>query len=106
MAAEKSLLTKIREKELEMSVKIDEARTAADQAIEQAKKESSVLLSSSEAEGKKAASEFLRREMERIQGEADTIWAQAIEEVKKVRETGEKNIPNAVEKIVAIVLSG
>ncbi len=106
MAAEKSLLAKIREKELEMSVKIDEARNEADQAIEQARKESSVLLSSSEAEGKKEANEFLHREMKRIQGEADTIWAEATEEIKQVRETGEKNIPKAVEKIVAIVLSG
>ncbi|MCU0631792.1 MAG: hypothetical protein MUC66_02315 [Methanolinea sp.] len=106
MASEKSVLAKIREKELEMGVKIDESRSAADRVIEQAKKESSVLISSSETEGKKAASEFLRKEMEKIQGEADNIGIHAIEEVKKVRENGEKNIPKAVEKIVTIVLSG
>lgn len=106
MAAEKSILAKIREKELEMSVKIDEARNEADRAIEQAKKEASMLISSSEIEGKKASSEFLRKEMEKIQAEADTIGNHATEEVKKVRENGERNIQTAVEKIVAIVLSG
>ena len=106
MATEKSLLTKIREKELEMSVKIDEARNNADRVIEDAKKKSAGIISSSEIEGKKAASEYLRKEMEKIQGEADDITIHAIEEIKKVRENGAKNIPKAVEKTVAIVLSG
>ncbi len=106
MVPEKSLLAKIREKELEMSVKVDQARSEADHMLEQAKKESLALIMTSETEGKKAAHEFFLKEMEHIQTEADHIQAVAKEEMKVVREKGEKNVPQAVERIVTIVLSG
>jgi V/A-type H+-transporting ATPase subunit G/H len=106
MAEDKSLLKQIREKELEMSVKVDQARTEADITLEQAKKESLALIMTSEAEGKKAAHEFFLREMEHIEAEADHVQAVAKEEVKFVREKGEKNLPQAVERVVTIVLSG
>jgi len=105
MAEEKSLLTRIREKELEMSVKVDQARIEADHMLDQAKRETLALTTTSEAEGKKAAHEFFLREMENIRAEADRVQAVAKEEVKVVREKGEKNLPQAVERIVAIVLS-
>lgn len=106
MAEEKSLLKKIREKELEMSVKVDQARNEADQTLEQAKKESLALITTSETEGKKAANEFFLTELEKIRAEADHVQAEAKEEVKVVREKGEKNLPQAIERIVTIVLSG
>lgn len=106
MMEEKSLLKKIREKELEVSVRIDDVRVDADRMIERAKKESMGLLTSSEVEGKKAADEFLQRETKRIQSEADTIRVQAREEVRAVHEKGEKNLQKAVERIIEIVLSG
>jgi len=106
MVEEKSLLMKIREKELEMSVKVDQARSEADYTLEQAKKESLVLIKTSEIEGKKAATEFFQSELEKIQAEADHVRAAAKEEVKAVREKGEKNLPQAVDRIVAIVLLG
>jgi V/A-type H+-transporting ATPase subunit G/H len=106
MADDKSLLKQIREKELEMSVKVDQARNEADHTLEQAKKESLALITTSEAEGKKAANEFFLTELEHIRAEADRVQAAANEEVKVVREKGEKNVPQAVEKIVTIVLSG
>lgn len=106
MIEEKSLLTKIREKELEMSIQVDQARNGADETLEKAKKESLSLIAASEENGKKAANEFFQRELEKIKAEADQVRAQAREEVKAVREKGEKNVPQAIEKIVAIVLSG
>jgi vacuolar-type H+-ATPase subunit H len=106
MPVEKSLLTKIREKELEVSVKIDDIRVEADRMIEQAKKESLAILTTSETEGKKETDVFLKRETEKIELEADHIRVQASEEVKGVREKGEKNLPQAIERIIAIVLSG
>ena len=106
MVTEKSLLTKIREKELEVSVKIDDARMEADRMIERARKESQLILGASETEGKKAAGDFLRKEMERIQAEADQIRVQATREVESVRKKGEHRIPDAVEKIIAIILPG
>jgi vacuolar-type H+-ATPase subunit H len=56
--------------------------------------------------GKKEADEFFQSELEKIKAEADKVRAQVREEVKAVREKGEKNVPHAVERIVAIVLSG
>jgi len=106
MAEDKSLLKQIREKELEMSVKVDQARDEADHTLEQAKKESLALITTSEVEGKKAANEFFLTELEHIRAEADRVQAVAKEEVKVVREKGEKNVPQAVERIVTIVLSG
>ncbi|HON80930.1 MAG TPA: V-type ATPase subunit subunit G family protein [Methanoregulaceae archaeon] len=106
MVVEKSLLARIREKELEVSVKIDDARFEADRMIDKARKESLAIITSSEVEGKKAADEFLKREMERVHAEANQIRVQAREEVETVRKKGEKNLPKAVEKIIAIVLPG
>lgn len=106
MPVEKSLLAKIREKELEVSVKIDDVRVEADRMIEKARKESLTIITSSEVEGKKAADDFFQRETERIQSEADHIRVQAGDEVKAVREKGEKNIQKAVDRIIALVLEG
>lgn len=106
MTEEKSLLKKIREKELEVSVKIDDVRVEADRNIELAKREALAIITSSEVEGKKVADEVFQREMERIQVEADQFQGQAREEVKAVREKGEKNSPTAIERIIAIVISG
>jgi vacuolar-type H+-ATPase subunit H len=106
MTEEKSLLKKIREKELEMSIKVDQARTEADEALEKAKKVSLTLIATSEMEGKKEADAFFQTELAKIQVEADQVRAQVREELKAVREKGEKNVPHAVEKIIAIVLSG
>jgi vacuolar-type H+-ATPase subunit H len=106
MPVEKSLLAKIREKELEVSVKIDDARVEADRMIDQARKESLAIITLSEMEGKKSADDFLQRETRQIQSEADQIRMQAGEGVKRVREKGEKNVEKAVERIISIVLSG
>ena len=106
MPVEKSLLAKIREKELEVSVKIDDVRVEGDRAIELARKESQAIITSSEVEGKKAADAFLRKEMEQIESEADQIRVSSEKEVQAVHEKGEKNVGKAVEKIIAIVLSG
>mgnify|MGYP001187827956 CR=1 FL=1 len=106
MPVEKSLLSKIREKELEVSVKIDDVRVEGDRRIEQARKESQVIITTSEMEGKKAAGEFPEKEMKRVRVEADQIKAKAMEEVESVRKKGEKNLQKAVERIIAIVLPG
>ena len=106
MMEEKSLLKRIREKELEVSVRIDDVRVEADRMIERARRESAAALASSEEEGKKEAGEFLRRETTRLQAEADAIRVHAREQVRAVREKGEKKIPEAVGEILAIVLSG
>lgn len=106
MTEEKSFLKKIREKELEMSIKVDQARIEADEALEKAKKESLALIAASEVKGKKEADEFFQSELDKIKAEVDKVRAQVREEVTAVRENGEKNVPRAVERIIAIVLEG
>ena len=106
MAEDKSVLKKIREKELEMSIKVDQARNEADYALKEAKKKSLELITESEVRGKEEANEFYRSELEKINKEADEVRVAAKGEVTSVREKGEKNLPKAVERVVDIVLSG
>lgn len=106
MATERSFLTKIREKELEVSVKIDDIRVEADRMIELAKKEAQTIINKSEMEGKKAADDYVQKEMKQIQAEAEQTRLDAKQKVDSLLKKGEKNIPKAVEKIVRITLSG
>lgn len=105
MATEKSLLQKIREKELEMSVKIDEARVEADQNLALAKQKATALSRQSEEEGKRAAEEFVRQEMERIRTVTDLVKTRSDEAIRAAREKGERHLHSAVERIVTIVLA-
>lgn len=104
--AEKSLLQKIREKELEMNVLIDQERGRADQVLDQANKEASSLIAVSEREGRREAEEYLEREMEAIRTEADRLRVSLVEEEAEIRRRGEANLPGAVEEITRLVLSG
>lgn len=105
MITEKSLLQKIREKELEMSVKIDEARSLADQHLSRVKKESLAILKQGEEEGRTAAEDLVKRETERVRGEVHILHAKADEEVQAIRMKGEANLRPAVERIVSLILA-
>ncbi len=63
MTLDRSLLQKIREKELEVSVKVDQARREADQLIEQAKNEAKELVSKFQKEAEKASKEYSQKEL-------------------------------------------
>lgn len=103
MAEEVSVLQKIREKELELSIKTDEMKREAEQIILEAKEGASKMIEESEREGKKAADEYYKKEMERINIEIEQLRKRSDEEAKVVRERGERNLPPAVEKIVRAV---
>jgi vacuolar-type H+-ATPase subunit H len=104
METEKSLLQKIREKELEVSVKIDKERNQADQVLDQASREASAILNREETEGEKEAGEFLQGEMKRLNAEAELLRAERLHVITALRDRGGKNLPEAVEKIVSLVL--
>jgi len=104
METEKSLLQKIREKELEMSVRIDQERIKADQVLDQASREGSALLDREERESEMEAGEFLRKEVEKIGLEAEGLRAERVHEVTALLGRGRKNLPRAVEKIINLVL--
>jgi vacuolar-type H+-ATPase subunit H len=105
MTPEKSILQKIREKELEIGVKIDQSRRDADQLQETAKKAASMILVQADEEGRAIAGEFYQKEIEKVRNEVKSLESYTGEEVKAVREKGERNLPQAVDRIVSIVLS-
>lgn len=103
MAEEISVLQKIREKELELSIKTDEMRREAEQIILEAKEGASKMIENSEREGKRATDEYYKKEMERINAEIEQLRKRSDGEAKLVRERGERNLPLAAEKIVRTV---
>jgi hypothetical protein len=66
MAEERSLLQQIREKEMMISIKIDETRRESEEILLNARKEASEIIETSERQGKKAAQEYYEREMEKL----------------------------------------
>jgi hypothetical protein len=106
MVPEKSLLQKIREKELEMSVKIEHVRREADQMIEQAKREAAELNAGYEKEADRVASEYERLEKEKTRKEIVELKALSETEARAVKEKGEQNLERAVVTILRIVAPG
>jgi vacuolar-type H+-ATPase subunit H len=100
MMAEKSLLQQIREKELMLNIKIDEARREAEEVIRNGRMEASKMIENSEREGKEAAQEYYEKEMEKLRDEIEQLKVQGDQQAMSVREEGERNLPAAKEKII------
>lgn len=103
MAEEKSLLQQIREKEMMISIKIDETRREGEEIILNARKEASEIIETSEREGKKAAQEYFEKEMEKIRKEIEELRNQSNQKALLVRAEGERNLPSAIDKIAKAV---
>lgn len=103
MAEEKSLLQQIREKELMISIKIDETRREGEEIILNARKEASEMIENSEREGKKAAQEYFEKEMERLRKESEQLRNQSNQQAMSVRTEGERNLPSVIDKIAKVV---
>jgi len=103
MAAEKSLLQQIREKELMLSIKIDETRREAEEITLKARKEALEMIENSEREGKKAAQEYYEKEMEQLKKEIEQLKSQSNQQAMSVRVDGERNLPSTIDKIVQVV---
>ena len=103
VAEEKSLLQQIREKELMISIKIDETRREAEEVIINARKEASEMIEISERGGKKVAQEYFEKEMERLRKEIEQIRNQSNQQEISVRAEGEHNLPSAIDKIAKVV---
>ncbi len=103
MVPEKSLLQQIREKELTLSIKIDETRREAEEITLSARKEALEMIENSEREGKKTAQEYYDREMENLKKEIEQLKSQGIQQAMSVRVDGERKLPLAIDKIVNVV---
>jgi vacuolar-type H+-ATPase subunit H len=104
MVEEASLLQKIREKEIEMSVQIDSARRESDALIEKTKRDAAALIAGYEQLAQQAVSELSRTEREDIRKELEKLKTRLEEEERSLLERGEKNIPQARDLIVRGVI--
>ena len=103
VAEEKSLLQQIREKEMMISIKVDETRREGEEVILNARKEASEMIEKSEREGKTAAQEYFEKEMEKLKKEIEQLKDQSNQQALLVRAEGERNLPSAINKIAKVV---
>jgi len=104
VTTERSLLQKIREKELEINVQVDEARREAEEILIRARKDADEILKKAEIEGKAAAQDLTRREMETIRKEIEAARSAGDVEIRTLKEKGERTLPKATEEITKVVV--
>lgn len=97
-----SVLQQIRKKEVELSVKVDDARRKAEQVIADAKKEAAEILKTAEIQGTKAADEYYEKRYANILNEVENIKKLGEEEAKAVKMKGEQNLSKAIDNIVKV----
>jgi V/A-type H+-transporting ATPase subunit G/H len=103
VTTERSLLQKIREKELEINIQVDEGRREAEEIIAQARRDADAILKNAETDAKAGAQDITRREMETVTREIEALRSSGAGEIKTLKEKGERNLPKAVEKITKVV---
>jgi vacuolar-type H+-ATPase subunit H len=96
-------LQQIREKELMLSIKIDETRREAEEITLRARKEALEMIENSEREGKKAAEAYYEKEMENVKKETEQLKSKGNQQAMSVRVDGERNVPLAIDQIVNVV---
>jgi len=100
---EPSILQQIRRKEVELSVKADQARRDAEQIVADAKREAAHILKQAETDGKQAADEYSKKRLASVLNEIEDLKRLGTEEAELTRQSGEQNLSKAVEKIVKAV---
>ncbi len=103
MEAEPSVLQQIRRKEVEINVRVDQARRDAEQIIADAKKEAATILSNAETDGRNAAEEDYKRRLASVLDEVNNLKKLGNEEATAVKLKGEQNLSKAIDKIIKSV---
>jgi len=106
MTEEKTLLQQIRERELLLNIQIEDARKAAGEILLAARIEASEMLEASEKEGETAARNYYDHEMEKIKKDTDQLRSDGARQETSAKEAGERNLTDAIEKIVKSVSMG
>ena len=106
METKQSVLQQIRRKEVELSVKVDEARREAEQIIVDAKREAAEIVKNAEVEGIKAADEYYKKRQANILNEIENLKKLGEEEANSAKMKGEQNLSKAIDKIVKVVTLG
>jgi len=104
MPAERSLLQRIREKELALSMKLDLARRMTDEGLRTGLEEAAQMLRTAEQEAARQAEEVFGKEMEGIQREIGEMRDHGRSGADRERHRGEENLEKAVERIVHHVI--
>jgi vacuolar-type H+-ATPase subunit H len=103
---EPSVLQQIRKKEVELSVRLDQARRDAEQIVADAKKEAADILKNAEFDGRIAAERWHEEQLANVLEEVDKLHRSGEDEVKTAKLKGEQNLSKAIDKIVTVVISG
>lgn len=106
MSPEQSLLQKIREKELEISARVEETRSQSNALIEEAQEEAGKIIERYNVEGKEAARNYYNAEMLAIRSEIEALNQETTRLKNDLQKSWEANLPRAVERIIQEVLSG
>lgn len=105
MDAEKSLLTEIRAIEDECSRKLEGAKKHSEETIASAQQEAARKIDRAESTGAEAAREYLETELRNIRTETEKIREAGASELDEARMKGEKNLTDALQKIMKAVVS-
>jgi vacuolar-type H+-ATPase subunit H len=100
---EPSVLQQIRRKEVELSVKADQARQDAEQIVADARREATDILKKAETDGKQAADEYSKKKLAGVLNEVENLQRLGKEEAELTRQGGEQNLSKAIEIIVKAV---
>jgi V/A-type H+/Na+-transporting ATPase subunit G/H len=100
-----SVLQQIRKKEVELSVRADQARRDAEQIVADAKREAVDILKNAETDGRRTAEGWHKEKLASVLEEVDKLHRSGEEEVETARLKGEQNLSTAIDKILHVVLS-
>jgi vacuolar-type H+-ATPase subunit H len=100
-----SVLQQIRKREVELSVRADQARRDAEQIVADAKREAANILKIADTDGRRNAEEWHKEKLASVLEEVDKLHRSGEDEVKTARLRGEQNLPKAIDKIVNVVIS-
>ena len=100
-----SVLQQIRKKEVELSVRTDQARRDAEQIVADAKREAADILKNAETDGRRTAEGWHKEKLASVLEEVDKLHRSGEEQVKTARLKGEQNLSTAIDKILNVVIS-
>ncbi|MGZ4947290.1 MAG: V-type ATPase subunit subunit G family protein [Halobacteriota archaeon] len=100
-----SVLQQIRKKEVELSVRTDQARRDAEQIVADAKREAADILKNAETDGRRTAEGWHKEKLASVLEEVDKLHKSGEEQVKTARLKGEQNLSTAIGKILNVVMS-
>ncbi len=104
MIQERSLLQKIREKELAVSISVDQATREADELVQNAKRDAEQILKQAEERGAREATAMYENEMKKAQQEIDRLQTLGTLETASVKKMGEEHVAAAIDYVIKRVL--